>query len=107
MANQQGANVMGTSWNGFQQSLGADMAAGLTRGTTLPYQRMESFSEAELRYREERMLVEAERRQALRGKNEKSQASREGMVTRWTAWLSSVLPRRSSRESDSSSVCAN
>ncbi|GAB3284331.1 hypothetical protein GCM10027456_79220 [Kineosporia babensis] len=113
---------MHTSWSGTPQDLTSATAAGLTRGQSLPYQRLEGFAEAEMRYRQQRMLAEVSGRRSSRSRctspggstgpvggtgQEKSQAQHGGMVTRWTTWLSSVLPRRSSRESANSSACAN
>ncbi|GLY33378.1 hypothetical protein [Kineosporia sp. NBRC 101731] len=53
---------MSTSWNGFRQDLAASTAVGLTRGATLPYQRLEGPAETEMRYRQQRLLKEAARK---------------------------------------------
>ncbi|GAA3640023.1 hypothetical protein GCM10022223_69050 [Kineosporia mesophila] len=53
---------MSTSWNGFRRDLAASTAVGLTRGVTLPYQRLEGSAEAEMRYRQQRLLEGAARK---------------------------------------------
>ncbi len=98
---------MRTSWSGIEQELRVGTTAARTQGVSLPYQRLESFAEAEMRYREARLLAEAQHRHWQPVGQEKSQAQSGGMVTRWITWLSSVLPRRSSPESASSSACAS
>ena len=102
---------MHTTWDGYRQDLGASTAAGLTHGVSLPYQRLEGFAESEMRYRQGRMLAEATRPQPGLGPEgrhwEKSGVATTGRVTRWTTWLSSVLPRRSLHGSGNSGACAN
>ncbi|MBT0769284.1 hypothetical protein KIH74_10155 [Kineosporia sp. J2-2] len=99
---------MSETWSSFPHDLSASTAAGLTHGVALPYQRLDSFAQVEMRHREQEHLAAAVSRRARQiSREEKGQAEHGGLVTRWTTWLSSVLLRRSSRESNNSSVCAN
>ncbi len=85
-----------------------DAGFGLGPGAGLPGIRVETFAEAEMRYREQRWLAEARRsEQQNRHRNSRRNQNRRGLVSRWTTWLPSALVHRSSVEPQSSNVCGS
>jgi hypothetical protein len=102
----------------FPSDLGISTRVGLTRGVGLPGPRMESFAQAEMRYRQQRLLDEATGRHQLRERHHRhdqqrsaragrSRRNSRGLVTRWTTWLPSIPLHRSSAAPQSSSACGN
>src|SRR5258706_258715 len=85
----------------FPSDLGISTRIGLTRGVGRPMGAVMSFAEAETRYREERLIADARRRQAreLRRAARRERPARTRIltgVTRWASWHSSDARRRSS-----------
>jgi hypothetical protein len=93
----------------FPTELGISSRVGLTRGVGGVGPGLGSFAEAEMRYREDRMLRELarHRREEQARSARPGRFGREGM-SRWTTWLPSVpLVHRSSPAQPSSSACGN
>jgi hypothetical protein len=95
----------------FPSELSAGTRIGLASGAGLPSPRLESLAEAEIRFRQERLLADAARsRRARRERTEQRQAapvrrSRRELMTRWTSWLPFVPLHHSSVGPQSSSTC--
>ncbi|GAB6897388.1 hypothetical protein [Kineosporia succinea] len=66
---------MGTSFSGFRSDLAVTSTVGIARGVSLPYQRLESNAEAEMRYRQQRLLEEATRWQNRRQSRKQERAA--------------------------------
>ena len=96
----------------FPLELGIATRVGLTQGVGAPG--LLTFGEAEMRYRENRMIADARRRRAVRRENRRRKnraatgASRREGMSRWTTWLPSVpLLHRSSPAPTSSTACGS
>ena len=100
----------------FPADLGIASRVGLTRGVGTLGSSLGSFADAEMRYRQDRLLREASfRRRNERKIHRSSRTNQNGsqrfgreVMSRWTTWLPSVpLLHRSSPAQPSSSGCAN
>ena len=114
----------------FTQDLGISSGVGLTRGVGRPGAHLTGFAEAEMHYRTQRLLTEADgRRDRKTGRtrrpggpgpagpgeqasNRVSTGSRATsaagkLMTRWTTWFPSVPGRRSSAGSPNSNACGS
>jgi len=96
----------------FPSELGIASRVGLTRGVGEFGSGPGSFAEAEMHYREERILQDLARRRreqkAQSGRSVRSERFGRQVMSRWTTWLPSVSRlHRSSPAPQSSSVCGN
>jgi hypothetical protein len=94
----------------FPTDLGIATRVGLTRGVGGTGPGLGSFAEAEMHYREERLIADLLRRKNQEEAGRADRAGRFGRqgMTRWTTWLPSVpLLHRSSPARPSSPVCEN
>ena len=96
----------------FPTDLGISSRVGLTRGVGRYESGLGSFAEAEMHYRQHRILRDlAARRQVSRSRSVRSARSERfghEVLSRWTTWLPSVpLLHRSSPAQPSSSACGN
>ena len=96
----------------FPSELGIASRVGLTRGVGEFGSGLDSFAEAEMHYRQDRMLHDLARRRrdqrAQMGRTAGSDRFGRQVMSRWTTWLPSVsLLHRSSPVQQSSSACGN
>ena len=94
----------------FPSELGIASRVGLTRGVGEFGSGPGSFAEAEMHYREERLIADLLRRKNQEEAGRADRAGRFGRqgMTRWSTWLPSVpLLHRSSPARPSSPVCEN
>jgi hypothetical protein len=97
----------------FPTDLGIASRVGLTRGVGGLGSDLGSFAEAEMHYREGRMVQDLLRRQRQRQarsdrRSHRGQRSGGEVMSRWTTWLPSVpLMHRSSPVQQSSNACGS
>ena len=93
----------------FPTDLGIATRVGLTRGAGQFPAGTGSFAEAEMRYRQDRLIADLIRhRNADQAEAGHVAGAGHGVMSKWTTWLQSVpLLHRSSAAQPNSSACTN
>jgi hypothetical protein len=115
---------MSNTSRSFPHDLGSATRVGLVHGIGLPAMRLDNFAQAEMLYREQRMLADVELRRNIRqarldrlftrrpengndGVEKKPVGILRRLMSRWTTWPQSALAQPSSPEPQSSNVCSS